>query len=200
MSSKKKCSLCGTIGTNKSSCQLNTKIQNAGAKPKGPNRKFKINIVMETPKVLGVFDFNRNNVSEPTWRKNPNPYKMIDASLCAKDVISWYKYIMTVKGGPIPNVGYYYSDYIGNFDIKHIKGNIFEVSYVLLNELEPDMIKPWEIADPDYRYIYPLMCQGTKYHVYATVHGSKAKSYPREKRSNHPLFRGPYNEAAKFWK
>ena len=59
MSSKKKCSLCGTIGTNKSSCQLNTKIQNAGAKPKGPNRKFKINIVMETPKVLGVFDFKK---------------------------------------------------------------------------------------------------------------------------------------------
>jgi hypothetical protein len=221
------CSLCGTPGTNKSSCPLNKEsknpipnkhdvynkhdipqVQNGGAKAKGPNRKFKIDVTMETPTVLGVFDLYDNTVNEPTWHKNPKPYKTINPSQCAKEVVKWYKSVMTARGGPVPDTGYYYADFIGNFDIKHVKGNVFEVSYVVLNyyvdpatgKVNPDTVTPWEIADPDYNYLYPLSCQGTKYHVYATVHGSKSKTPPRQKRSEHPLFRGPYNKAAKLWK
>lgn len=205
------CSLCGTPGTNKSSCPLNKeskvpKVKNGGAKAKGPNRKFKIDVTMETPLLLGVFDLYDNTVNEPTWHKNPKPYKTIDASQCAKEVVKWYKSVMAARGGPVPDTGYYYADFIGNFDIKHINGNVFEVSYVRLDyevdpatgKMDPDTVKPWEIADPDYNYLYPLSCQGTKYHVYANIHGSK--THPRQKRSNHPLFRGPYNKAAKLWK
>ena len=211
------CSLCGTPGTNKSSCPLNKDSRNpnpdkhkqlGGAKDKGPNRKFRIDVTMETPTVLGVFNLKDPNVMVPTWRKNLKPYKTIAPSLCASDVVKWYKYIMNVKGGPYPDIGYYYLDYIGNFDIKHIKGNVFEVSYTLLKyeldpktgKADPDVVKPWEVADPDYRYLFPLSCRGTKYHVYATVHGSKSKTSPRKERSEHPLFRGPYNEPAEQWK
>jgi hypothetical protein len=208
------CSLCGTPGTNKSSCTLNkesknpipnkhytTKVQNGGTKATCPNRKFKIDVTMETPNVLGIFDLSDTKVNEPIWHKNPKPYKTINASECAREVVKWYKSVMANRGGPFPDTGYYYVDIIDKFDIKHIKGNVFEVSYVLLDcEVDPDKVKPWEIADPDYNYLYPLNCKGTKYHVYATVHGSKSKTPPRKKRSEHPLYRGPYNEAAKLWK
>lgn len=214
------CSLCGTSGTNKGSCPLNKdaknpnpdkhkkakKVQIGGAK--GPNRKFKIDVTMETPKVLGVFDLDDYSVMAPTWRKNPKPFKSIDPSKCSSEVVKWYKYVINVKGGPYADVGYYYLNTIGNFDIKHIKGNVFEVSYTLLDygvdpttgKAEPDSIKPWEVADPDFRYLFPLNCQGTKYHVYATVHGSKSKIPPRKVRSEHQLFRGPYNEPVEEWK
>jgi hypothetical protein len=217
------CSLCGTPGTNKSSCPLNkySKYPNpdkhdipkksieqiGGAKNKGPKRKFRIDVTLETPDVLGVFDLGDSTVNQPSWHKNPRPYKSINASQCANEVVKWYKRVMVAKGGPLPDTGYYYLDFIGNFDIKHIKGSVFEVSYVLLNyevdpetgKEDPDKVKPWEIADPDYNYLYPLSCQGTKYHVYATIHGSKSKIQPRKKRSEHPLYRGPYNKAANFW-
>ncbi len=217
------CSLCGSLGTNKSSCPLSKESkhpnvdrhdvskkvieQKGGAKSKGPNRKFRIDVTMETPNVLGIFDLSDSTVNEPTWTKNPKPYKTINPSQCAKEVVTWYKRVMAAKGGPLPDTGYYYVDFIGDFDIKHVKNNVFEVSYVLLNykvdpdtgKMGPDMIKLWEVADPDYNYLYPLVCQGTKYHVYATVHGSKSKIPPRKKRSEHPLYRGPYNKAAKFW-
>lgn len=218
------CSLCGTPGTNKASCPLNKEakkpnpdkhdISNTipklqkGGKTNGPNRKFKIDVFMDTPKVLGVFDLEDYNVQTPTWRKNPKPYKTINPSLCASDVVKWYKYVMSLKGGPYPDVGYYYLNLIGNFDMRHIKGNVFEVSYTLLDYLVdpktgkayPDTVKPWQVADPDYKYLHPLKCQGTKYHVYGTVHGSKSKIPPRKERSEHPLFRGPYNEPAEQWK
>jgi len=215
------CSLCGTPGTNKGSCPLNkdaqypnpdkhkgAKTQMGGAKAKGPNRKFRIDVIMETPNVLGVFNLADYSVQGPTWHKNPKPYKTINPALCATEVVKWYKSIMATRGGPFPDTGYYYADFIGNFDIKHIKGNVFEVSYVTLDyevdpetgKADPDTVKSWELADPDYRYFYPLTYQGTKYHVYATVHGSKSKTPPRKIRSEHQLFRGPYNEAAKLWK
>lgn len=227
------CSLCGAPGTNKGSCPLTLLNKNThpkgrvflkqvalhscelwlnkdaknkkigGSRDKGPNRKFKIDVTMDTPKVLGVFDLNDHNLEAPTWRKNPKPYKTINPSLCASDVVKWYKYVMGLKGGP-----YHYSSFIGNFDIKHIKGNVFEVSYTLLDYLVdpktgkayPDTVKPWQVADPDYKYLHPLGCQGTKYHVYATVHGSKSKIPPRQVRSEDPFYRGPYNEPAKLWK
>ncbi len=216
MSNKIVCSLCGAPGTNKGSCPLNKDAKNPnpdkhkqiGGKAKGPNRKFKIDVFMETPKFFGVFDVENPDVTLPTWRKNPKPFKTMDPSKCASEVIKWYKYLMNVEGGPYEYVGYYYVNFIGNFDIKHIKGNVFEVSYTLIKyevdtttgKPDPDDVKPWQIADPDYNFLFPLSCQGTKYHVYATLHGSKSKTPPRKVRSEHPLLKGPYNKPVEEWK
>jgi len=146
---------------------------------------------------------------ELKYRANPGAATTVSVGANAAAVVSWYKSIFSddktrskiltenarregVARSLDLEVWEYpeYEEYIAKFNIKHVKDDIFEVSYVLLLQevdakgklREKENIQSWEVADPDERYMFPLEINGVKYHVSGTVVGSKAKVPQRVKR------------------
>lgn len=151
------CSLCGAEGTNKSTCPLNKDA----AKPnpakhnvgKGANAKPVAKKVV-SKKDKSAFKTTTQYYNVKVSLRNEDVDHTNDLTAVeAKKIVDWYNKRMAGSDG-------YFTTFIKDFKIKHIKKNIFEVSYKQIGDI---MVK--EIIDPDDDGNHPIKMNGADYIV-----------------------------------
>jgi hypothetical protein len=123
------CSLCGAKETNKSTCPLNKNSKNQNPDKHNIRKGMK----REVNNKLKTLYYN----IKVYLRNEHKDYPINYSKTVAKKIIDWYNKRITGTSG-------YFTSYIKDFKIKHIKNNLFQVSYKQIGE-----IYLTEIIDPD---------------------------------------------------
>ena len=151
------CSLCGAEGTNKTTCPLNKEAKHPN--PAKHNVGKSGNVKADAKKAVVKKDKSAfktttqyHNV-KVILRNEDDDYTTDLTAAEAKKIIDWYNKRMAGSDG-------YFTAFIKDFKMKHIKKNLFEVSYKQIGDI---MVK--EIIDPDDDGNHPIKMNGTEYIV-----------------------------------
>lgn len=143
----KGCSLCGAEGANKSTCPLNKAAKNPNyakhnvaskAQPKEPKLKA----------ASRQYQNIRVRLIDEDGEYHSDNYTKAEG----KAIVDWYKKQIAGSDG-------WFKSILRDYKIKHIRMNIFEVSYVPLSYVDRQVI------DPDQDSNHPIKLNGVTYLV-----------------------------------